>query len=534
MTRLLFVTATALGASAIAWMTLDFAGSHSLALAITLVIAAVYAIGIWELVRYRRASGALLQALATPPQDVAGERENLDQWLRRLPAALANPVARRINGEPAALPAPVITPYLVGLLVMLGLLGTFAGMVETLGGAVTALEGSTELEAIRAGLAAPIKGLGLAFGTSVAGIAASAMLGLNATLCRRERLLASRQLDSALGDLFYHYSTSYQQQQTFSALREQAAALPRVADTLTALSARLAGQGERIAQGLQAQQQALLSSTSAGYRDLASTVDRSLRETLGKGTAQVAATLETQVGNTLAVLAAEAGAQRDQLAADCQASLQQLAGDSRALQQRLLGDQQALKEQLLAEASALREQLSEDSRALHDQLHCDSQALLEQLGRDSETLLSRLSGAAEKLAADGDTQRQAANDMAENAARALAETGSRLSEEIGSQTGKLVEINADAADSTANLAALSDAFAAAVAQYNDSNTRLTESLARIERALDESNARSDEQMAYYVAQAREIIDQSVSSQRAIIEDLRQAGRQGSLLVAEAG
>ena len=58
---------------------------------------------------------------------------------------------------PLALPAPVLTPYLVGLLVMLGLLGTFVGMVETLQGAVIALEGTTELQAIRAGLAAPIK-----------------------------------------------------------------------------------------------------------------------------------------------------------------------------------------------------------------------------------------------------------------------------------------------------------------------------------------------------------------------------------------
>ena len=80
---------------------------------------------------------------------------------------------------------------------MLGLLGTFAGMIVTLGGAASALDNSTELSAIRSALAAPIAGLSLAFGTSIAGVAASAMPGL-ATLSRRDRLQASRALDTAL------------------------------------------------------------------------------------------------------------------------------------------------------------------------------------------------------------------------------------------------------------------------------------------------------------------------------------------------
>ena len=44
-----------------------------------------------------------------------------------------------------ALPGPGITPYLVGLLVLLGMLGTFLGMVVTLNGAVLALESTTDL-----------------------------------------------------------------------------------------------------------------------------------------------------------------------------------------------------------------------------------------------------------------------------------------------------------------------------------------------------------------------------------------------------
>jgi len=40
-------------------------------------------------------------------------------------------------------------------------------------------------------------------------------------------------------------------------------------------------------------------------------------------------------------------------------------------------------------------------------------------------------------------------------------------------------------------------------------------------ALDASLARSDEQLAYYVAQAREVVDLSLLSQKQVIEELQQ-------------
>src|SRR3546814_6010884 len=92
---------------------------------------------------------------------------------------------------------PVLTPYLVGLLVLLGMLGTFLGMVATLRGTGLALESSTDLAAIRASLAAPVQGLGFAFGTSVAGVATSAMLGLLSALCTRDRVRAAQGIGRA-------------------------------------------------------------------------------------------------------------------------------------------------------------------------------------------------------------------------------------------------------------------------------------------------------------------------------------------------
>ena len=51
-----------------------------------------------------------------------------------------------------------------------------------------------------------------------------------------------------------------------------------------------------------------------------------------------------------------------------------------------------------------------------------------------------------------------------------------------------------------------------------------DSLARIEESLENASSRSDEQLGYYVAQAREIIDHSMLSQKEIFEELRQLRR----------
>jgi hypothetical protein len=49
---------------------------------------------------------------------------------------------------------------------------------------------------------------------------------------------------------------------------------------------------------------------------------------------------------------------------------------------------------------------------------------------------------------------------------------------------------------------------------------LVAGLRGIESSLKQATARSDEQMAYYVAQAREVIDLSIASQQGIVEDMR--------------
>jgi hypothetical protein len=298
---------------AVIWMGLSFVGSNTLALTITVVIGGVYTIGFLELVQFRQATATLSGALAALPAGSGEKLADLDGWLARLHPSLHNAVRLRIEGERVGLPAPAITPYLVGLLVMLGLLGTFAGMVETLRGAVFALEGTTELQAIRAGLAAPIKGLSLAFGTSVAGVAASAMLGLAATLTRRDRMLETRRLDGRIASVFRNFSLIHNRQETYQALQMQARALPEVAEQLHELATKLEGMGDKLGDKLIANQEHFHSSVQNIYTELANSVDRSLQESLAASGRQAGDSIRPLVQDAMTAVSTEARTTHQQM-----------------------------------------------------------------------------------------------------------------------------------------------------------------------------------------------------------------------------
>lgn len=78
-----------------------------------------------------------------------------------------------------------ISRYLVGLLVFLGLLGTFWGLLQTIGSIGDTIQsldagsgGSNEvLNSLKSGLSAPLEGMGTAFSSSLFGLAGSLVLG---------------------------------------------------------------------------------------------------------------------------------------------------------------------------------------------------------------------------------------------------------------------------------------------------------------------------------------------------------------------
>ena len=77
----------------------------------------------------------------------------------------------------------------------------------------------------------------------------------------------------------------------------------------------------------------------------------------------------------------------------------------------------------------------------------------------------------------------------------------------------------DVSGSAAEVASLSDAFATAVQVFSDANDKLLDNLQQVESRLEQSSARADEQLNYYVEQAREVIELSMASQKEVIDAL---------------
>jgi hypothetical protein len=77
-----------------------------------------------------------------------------------------------------------ISRYMTGLLVFLGLLGTFWGLIETvssIGGVISGLkvtgDAGSLFDTLKEGLAAPLGGMGISFSSSLFGLAGSLVLG---------------------------------------------------------------------------------------------------------------------------------------------------------------------------------------------------------------------------------------------------------------------------------------------------------------------------------------------------------------------
>lgn len=110
----------------------------------------------------------------TPPQP--GDKRTLARLATQTPVILDSVGSRMDEGR-------ATTRYVVGLLVFLGLLGTFWGLLETVNGVagvISSLSGENESAAVAgliSGLEGPLSGMGTAFSSSLFGLAGSLVLG---------------------------------------------------------------------------------------------------------------------------------------------------------------------------------------------------------------------------------------------------------------------------------------------------------------------------------------------------------------------
>jgi len=405
MNRLLLLVVFLAGLAAVGWVGAGYVGSHALALATIVLIAVVYLAGALELRRFDQATQALRRAV-----DAAGETPaTLGAWLEQVPGALRDAVRLRVEGERTALPGPALAPYLAGLLVLLGMLGTFMGMVLTLRGTGVALDSATDLSAIRNSLSAPVRGLGLAFGTSVAGVAASAMLGLLTALLRRERQRVGRRLDARIATQLRPFSRAHQREAAFELMRRQADALPALAETLQALMAGMERQSQALQERLLAGQEAFHGQAGAAYRELAASVDESLRTSLAEGARIAGAGLQPVVEGAMAGIARESSLLNDALAQRVQQQLDALTGRfeatsaevARAWQGALAEHQRAsdaLAQQMKAALDGAAGQLEQRAAALVDGLGTQLQGASAQMAEQWRGALDEHRRAGEQLA----------------------------------------------------------------------------------------------------------------------------------------
>jgi len=546
MNKLLYGAAFAVGLAVLGWIGAGYLQTQPLALGMTALIAAFYLMGALELRRFHQATSALDQAL----RDLAEPPAALGDWLQRLPASLRNAVRLRIQGERGSLPGPALTPYLAGLLVLLGMLGTFLGMVVTLSGTSLALERATDLQTMRDSLAAPVKGLGLAFGTSVAGVATSAMLGLMSALCRRQRQQAAQQLDAQVATTLHGYTRAHQRQQAWQLQQQQAQLLPLLVERLQATMTQLEARAQQSNERLLASQERFQGQAETAYRGLAAAVDQSLRQSLADSARIVASTIQPAVESTMSGITRETAALHGHIAGTAQ---QQIDAFGKSIEQRSatlldgigarLDDvlrqtqqsQAALDAQRLAAwtdtLAAMAASLERSAGQISAQAEAHARSTIAEISRLVQTASDAPRAAAEVVAQLRDKLSDSMardNAMLEERSRILAALNTLL--DTVHQAGTRMEsVSAQVAAGAVDVASLGEAFGAAVEGFGHGSDKLMAHLQRVDETLGKAIARSDEQLAYYVAQAREVIDLSLASQKQIVEDLQRiAGRRAAL------
>ncbi|MCA8239500.1 DUF802 domain-containing protein [Burkholderia sp. AU32262] len=453
------------GLLAVGWIGAGYVASNPLAAAVTLLIGACYVAGAWELLRYRQATATLSRAVAGLTEPPA----KLDTWLDMLHPGLRGAVRARVEGARVALPGPALAPYLVGLLVLLGMLGTLLGMVATLKGTGAALESATDLDAIRASLIAPVKGLGFAFGTSIAGVATSAMLGLLSALVRRERIDAAQQLDAKIATTLRVHSSAHQRDESFRLLQRQADVMPALVDRLQTMMTTLEARSVALHDRQLESQQAFFDRTERAYAGLASNVGDALKESAAESARVAGAALQPVVAATMTGLAQEMAALRDTVTGAVQRQLDGLTdgfekttGNVTAVWNRAIDEQRQA-------GNAVAQQLQTTLGQFTDTFAQRSSDLLDGVATRLESTEGRLSDAWRDALA---RQEQVGETLAGQHARALGEAAATFERHSAATLAAMRESHAGlqtqlAARDEERLAAWNDSLAAMAAKLGD-------------------------------------------------------------------
>ena len=238
------------------------------------------------------------------------------------------------------------------------------------------------------------------------------------------------------------------------------------------------------------------------------------------------------------LLRSELGALKEEEAARGNAAVERLVQLETALQTAVTEHLTTLGTALEEPITRLIQTASEAPRAAADVIGQLREQISNSAARDNELLEERsrimetLNALLDAINHASHEQRDVIDSLVASSAEALNAAGSAFTGNVANEAAKLAEIAAHVTSSAVEVSSLSEAFGFAVQSFNEANEKLIANLQRIEGAMDKSMSRSDEQLAYYVAQAREIIDLSMTSQKEVLEELRQLPAKQAMFAEE--
>jgi hypothetical protein len=150
---------------------------------------------------------------------------------------------------------------------------------------------------------------------------------------------------------------------------------------------------------------------------------------------------------------------------------------------------------------------------------------------EQKEMIKEISMLSNALAQTSNHQHAAIEQLVHQSKGMLENVAHQFSDRMSDEATRFSEVAENFAVGAVEMASLGDAFSTAITLFNASNEQLIRSLSGIEESLEKAASRSDEQLGYYVAQAREIIDHCMLSQKEIFEDLQQLHQNNRIAVA---
>ncbi len=571
---LAIVGAGAVGLAVVARTGAYYLDVDRVAFALSLLIGAGLIAGLAELL------GRVARVTRTRAEIAALPRPATLEAIEATSPPLRSVLRARLSGVRAAVPTVGFAATLVGLLVMVGLLGTFLGLIDALRGARAALAASDDVEGLRTALATPMLGLGRAFGISAAGLSASAMLGLASVVARRtevalatavhayadnemapltiaERQLASSERQAATAER--HIAVAERQVAAIEALTRQTAdaAAAAVRGTEATLAASV-----RASEATVAAAAAVHADVAAGVAGVGASVEAALTPALERAVARASDVTRERLGEWTTAVERDAETRAGRDAARSTEALASEARSATRLERHAEALEAALREHAARLATSTADALAGAAKGAEGASAAAERVVLaardEVAAREAserahaertEVVLATLATATEQIATraqgvlDAQVERQtelegrwlAAHEAsAARLVELLAQHARGLEEGLSSTRAIVDEAAGVLRASGVEMGAVAEVFTAAVDRYRDASAASLAALGGLDEAVDRAGKKAAvELLTDYLDQTREVFEHSLEVQRELFTELRALRTRGPAPTSEA-